>query len=727
MNRPGKQTIALCMIVRNEAEILGRCFESVGGLIDSWVICDTGSTDATREVVRSGLAAVPGQLLDVPWVDFGHNRTELMAAARGTADYLLLLDADMTLTRTGALPRLDADAYLLRTTGALDYGVIRLVRGDREWWYEGSTHEHVATNGQFTQEELDELIVEHHADGSSRQDKLLRDVGLLKRDLTRNPDNPRPVFYLAQTFRELGNRALAIDYYRRRVELGGWEEEVFYANLQEGILRAEEESDAAVTVLLEAWERRPSRAEPLFELARLHRRRGDFSIARLFANEGIRIPRPDDVLFVHRWVYDWGLLLERALSEAGLGRLDRARVELRALLERPDLPRVVEQAAARVLVDLGTRTGPGALGSAELARIAAVGQVSRAAGDEPQPASAPSAPPAGRRRSGGQPRARRLSALAPSLQIGEIKIDVRPAWPCFNPSIARDGSTFRMIVRTANYEIERGVRHAEGILQNINYLVELDADLAVTSIKPIVDRSPAIPRFPSQVQGYEDLRLFELEGEWYASATVSDLNDRELREIALLTLVESRIVEVKRLPGPQPGRHEKNWMPFSLGGALHFVYTLAPTVVLRCDPVSGETERVIEHPAPEGAASLRGGSQGVAVDDGFLFVVHEVDRTGPGLCYLHRFVLLGRDLRLAGMSPPFTFASDRIEFCAGAARRGDSLVLSFGISDAAAGLAVLPLVEALGLIVPVGTTPEMAGRLPEASYEPGRVVASPAI
>ncbi len=690
------------MIVRNEAAILGRCFESVRELIDSWVICDTGSTDATREVVRSGLAGIPGRLLEADWVDFGHNRSELMAAARGAADYLLLLDADMTLTRTGRLPRLEADAYLLRTNGALDYGVIRLVRGDREWWYEGSTHEHIATNGRFTQAELEELGIEHHADGGSREDKLLRDVGLLKRDLARNPQNPRPVFYLAQTFRELGNRELAVEYYRRRVELGGWDEEVFYANLQEGIIRAEEDSELALATLLEAWERRPSRAEPLYELARLHRRRGDFAVARLFASEGIRLPQPDDVLFIHRWVYDWGLPLEHALAEAGLGHLELARDELRALIERQELPHVVEQAAARVLIDLGTRATASVLGSAELARIAAIGQIAPPSGDEPEASSdAPASSGPGRRRRGGTPRAERLSALAPGLQIGEIKLDVRPAWPCFNPSIARNGDGFRMVVRTANYEIERGVRHAEGVLQNINYLVDLDAALAVTSIKPIVDRSPPVQRFPSHVQGYEDCRLIEIEGEWYATATVSDLNDRELREIALLTLVESRIVEVKRLPGPQPDRHEKNWMPFSLGGALHFVYTLSPTVVLRCDPTRGEAERVVEHPAPTRLETLRGGSQGVLVDDGYLFVAHEVDRTGPGLCYLHRLVLLGRDLQLVGVSPRFTFTTDRIEFCAGAARREESLVLSFGISDAAAGLAVVPLDQALALIDPV--------------------------
>ena len=94
-------TIALAMIVRDEAEVIGRCIESVRERIDYWVICDTGSTDATREIVRDALAGVPGELHQRKWVDFGHNRTELLRLARGKADYLLLLDADMTVSVNG--------------------------------------------------------------------------------------------------------------------------------------------------------------------------------------------------------------------------------------------------------------------------------------------------------------------------------------------------------------------------------------------------------------------------------------------------------------------------------------------------------------------------------------------------------------------------------------------------------------------------------------------------
>src|SRR5207248_1832037 len=92
-NRP---TLGLAMIVRDEAEVIERCIDSVREHIDYWVICDTGSVDGTQDVLRKALHDIPGELHEGEWVDFGHNRTELMKLARGKADYLLLLDADWT-------------------------------------------------------------------------------------------------------------------------------------------------------------------------------------------------------------------------------------------------------------------------------------------------------------------------------------------------------------------------------------------------------------------------------------------------------------------------------------------------------------------------------------------------------------------------------------------------------------------------------------------------------
>jgi predicted GH43/DUF377 family glycosyl hydrolase len=588
-----------------------------------------------------------------------------MGLGRGAADYLLLIDADMTVEQRAPLGELGADAYLLRETGALDFGVIRLVRGDRRWWYEGSTHEHIATDGAVDEQPLAALAIEHHADGAGRWEKLTRDVALLKRDISRNPDAVRPVFYLGQTYREMGHPELAIECYSRRVAMGGWDEEVFYARLQEGILRSQLGDETGTAVLLDAWERRPSRAEPLYELARAHRQREAFAAAHLFATRGLEISYPSDVLFVHRWVYEWGLLLERAIAAGGLGDVDGACRDLDALLRQPLLPPEIEDYAQARLEHLGG--GRGAL-----------------------PAAA------------GEPAAR-LSTLAPSVRIGEIRLDVKPHWPAFNPSIAVDGDGFRMIVRTANYAIERGVLHADGVLHNINYVLSLDAEFAARAIEPIVDRSSGLRRHRSDIQGYEDCRLFELGGTWYATATVCDLNPVDRREIALLRFDGPDIVDVRPLLGPHPERHEKNWMPFVRDGELLLLYRCGPTIVLRCDPATGELERIAESDAPDIADELRGGSQGLAVPDGHLFVVHAVDRAGAALRYLHRFVLLDERLELAALSQPFTFTSDRVEFCAGMARRGDEVVLSFGISDAAGGLAVLRLDEALGLLEPASS------------------------
>jgi predicted GH43/DUF377 family glycosyl hydrolase len=669
------ESICLCMIVRNEAAILDRCLRSVRGLIDTWVICDTGSTDGTQELVRAELADLPGALHERPWVDFGHNRTELMERARGAADFLLLLDADMTLRQRAPLPQLDLDAYLIRAVGALDYAVLRLVRGDRAWWYAGSTHEHIATDGRFDQGELDELAIEHHGDGSARPEKLIRDLGLLKRDLARSPNAPRSTFYLAQTLRDLGEQEAAIDAYRRRVELGGWDEEVFYAHLQQGVLLAQEDVGAATSVLLEAWERRPARAEPLYELARIHRRRGDFAMAHMFASRGLEIPYPTDVLFIHRGVYEWGLRLERGLAAAGLGWREEAHAGLHELAGAPDLAPEVRQTAGRLLSDLER--------APEAVRLSALG---------------PDALVAGRAGAGAAPT---LAALAPGTRIGEIKLDVRPAWPCFNPSIASDGDGFRMIVRTANYELGGEIFDGDGVLRNMNYLVELDSDLAVARASALADRTSQPARFPSRIQGFEDCRLFRCGDTWYATATVCDLNPGERREVALLTLDGADIVACSVLAGPHAERHEKNWMPFELGGSPHVLYSCAPTAVLRCDPSSGATEIVAQHDAPPEAHRLRGGSQGVPYDGGHLFVVHEVDRSGPAARYHHRLLALGADHAIVALSRPFSFIADRVEFCAGMALHADTLVLSFGVSDVAAGLAVVPLAEAIAMLEPV--------------------------
>ena len=340
---PGKvpqPSICLCMIVEDEADVVQRGLRSVRDLIDYWVICDTGSTDGTQALVGEALEGIPGELHERDWVNFGHNRSELLGLARSKADYLLLLDADMTVTYHRAdLQNLSADSYMLRHAEDPEFWIKRLVRGDRSWRYVGVTHEYITTDEPDHTENLGAIVIHHHPDSGARVDKFKRDLRLLVSELGREPDNPRTVFYLAQTLRDVGRLDEAIRLYRRRSTMGGWPEEVFYALYQVGVLAARAgRRDEAVAALFNAWSGRPERAEPLYELARMFRESEEYHAAHLVSERGIRLRIPGDSLFVHRWMYEWGLLFEYSIAAYWVGQPSAALQACDRLLQMPHLP-----------------------------------------------------------------------------------------------------------------------------------------------------------------------------------------------------------------------------------------------------------------------------------------------------------------------------------------------------------------------------------------------------
>lgn len=91
--------LSLSMIVRNEAERLGRCLESVAGFADELVVVDTGSSDATVAVAEGHGARVE----HIPWPgDFAPARNRALELVRGT--WVLVLDADEQLLEDAKEP-----------------------------------------------------------------------------------------------------------------------------------------------------------------------------------------------------------------------------------------------------------------------------------------------------------------------------------------------------------------------------------------------------------------------------------------------------------------------------------------------------------------------------------------------------------------------------------------------------------------------------------------------
>lgn len=314
-------SIVLCMIVKNEADVIARCLESVRPLLSAWLIVDTGSTDATREIASQVLGELPGEVVSRPWKDFGHNRTEALELARPRAEYSLIIDADDTLELPAdlALPALTEDAYAFRVRfGAVSYKRTQLLRNAKLWRYEGVLHEYPACDGPFTRGEIAGItyVIGHEGARAKDPERFKRDAEILEAALLDAPNDRRYVFYLAQSYRDANMDVEALDRYEQRARMGGWEEEVFNALLEAAKARERlaEPFSAVSSAYLRAYESRPRRAEPLYELARYCRLQRRYALACLYASAAFRIERPDDALFVAESVYSWRAKDEVAVS-----------------------------------------------------------------------------------------------------------------------------------------------------------------------------------------------------------------------------------------------------------------------------------------------------------------------------------------------------------------------------------------------------------------------------
>jgi glycosyltransferase involved in cell wall biosynthesis len=330
------------MIVRDESAIIERCLESVLPWVDCYVILDTGSTDETPAIIASFFSdrGVPGEVHLGRFIDFSTSRNEALELAEAAAldyDYVLFIDADMELqVADPAWKRhLCEPFYSLRQHNILSYDNIRLVRRGSGARYVGVTHEYLDTGGRYAPR-LEGVQMLDHACGANREGKAERDAALLLRGLEAEPDNARYLFYLAQSYRDANQLRKAYATYSRRVAAGGWEEEQFMAQLEKGRIAVSlgEAEEIVVRDLLDAFDLRPTRAEPLHALAAYFRSAAKWGRAYLFARMGVQIPRPGDRLFVHNAVYDWMLLDELGVAAYWVGQYRESKNACEAILER---------------------------------------------------------------------------------------------------------------------------------------------------------------------------------------------------------------------------------------------------------------------------------------------------------------------------------------------------------------------------------------------------------
>ena len=227
--------LSLCMIVRDEEEMLGRCLEAVRGAVDEMVIVDTGSKDATIEIARSFGAKV----IEREWTgSFGEARNVAFDAASG--DWTLVLDADELLV-VEDVPLLRAltertwrEAFYLAETNytgeleagtAVTHNTLRVFRNRPQYRYRGRLHEQIAnTLPTYLPERLEytNVRIEHYGYlGAVRdaREKSRRNIELLRMQLAEGARTPFLHYNLGAEYAVAGEPAAALVELERAWEL----------------------------------------------------------------------------------------------------------------------------------------------------------------------------------------------------------------------------------------------------------------------------------------------------------------------------------------------------------------------------------------------------------------------------------------------------------------------------------------------------------------------------
>ncbi|MBZ9905719.1 hypothetical protein LB557_06880 [Mesorhizobium sp. BR115XR7A] len=662
--------LCLNMIVKNEMANLQRCFAAVVDHIDCWVIGDTGSTDGTQDFIKSYFAArnLPGELHEFPFLNFEQARNAALDHAYASAlayDYLLFDDADMELVveNVGFREQLVSPGYRLlqRSDSGLTYWNTRLVRRDAGARYHGVTHEYLDVPDGVL--ELRSAWYKDHASGSNRVDKFERDARLLLEALDRDPENQRYWFYLAQSYRDAGRTAEAAVAYAKRAAMGGWDEEAWNARLQGArCLRKLGDEPGFVEQALAAFNQRPQRAEPLYDLARFYRDKGMNDASVLFSEAGLAIKRPEqDILFLEDYVYTTGLLEEFAIAanySRDPVRKDRGFAVCNWL------------ALSRTIGD-----GPRELAWSNLFFYV-------------QPAK----------------------TMMPSFSARPVGFTAPDGYRPSNPSVARLGDQIVLLQRTVNYTLaEDNLQYDTpgGVpVHTRNFLLRLNDELAIQSASEILPPVDMPEPANDRVLGFEDMRLFAWRNELWGISCVRELTEEGWCEQVIARIDESgsRLTDWRMLHPAGPRLHEKNWMPQVKPGTvgaeaetLHFIYLCDPTRI-----VDEHAATISETPPAIAAQRFRGGTQLIAFAGGWLALVHEVQSPAEGrrrYC-LHRFVWFDEVDTLRKVSLPFFFDKKGVEFAAGLAWHPDGrhLLISYSITDSESWIATVDEAEVRWLL-----------------------------
>lgn len=213
-------SLSLCMIVKNEEEVLARCLECIKKIVDEIIIVDTGSTDKSKEIAKK----YTNQVYDFVWTD-NFSEARNFSFSKATKEYIMWLDADDIL-----MPKAQVDLLKLKQVLKPEVDVVympyhmtkgsgnneidaifwreRIVKREKGFKWEGILHEHIISSGKLVKVDIAVTHMKMHSVGD-------RNLKIFESYLAKgNKISDKEAFYYARELFVNGQIDKAIKYYK---------------------------------------------------------------------------------------------------------------------------------------------------------------------------------------------------------------------------------------------------------------------------------------------------------------------------------------------------------------------------------------------------------------------------------------------------------------------------------------------------------------------------------
>ena len=650
--------LCLNMIVKNESKNLTRLFDSIKHIVDDYVIIDTGSTDNTKEVIKNywDQLNIKGYIENIPFKNFGYNRTQGLKIARekSKSDYVLLLDADMVIIDEGFNKKqlINKEVLMLKQkNNNIEWSNTRIIKNTIKASCIGVTHEYYDTKGA-KQEQINTLYIKDIGDGGCKEDKFERDIKLLEQGIKDEPNNNRYYFYLAQSYRDVNNIDKSIEFYKKHINMAGWDEEIWYSHYMIATLylRNSMEKEAEEWAM-KSFIFRPKRAEALYALCKYFREKGNHQKAYYYCMLAKSLPYPkDDLLFVEYKVYDYELDFEYSIINFYVSHANKKEAVNCCL-------KVINKNIDENKSDLTLKNISYYLKSLK------------------------------------------QSESFKTKRFSEQQIDYNGIkYYASSPSIFKNKDIKICNIRHVSYKFTNNPmifhRDKENFIQTKNVLFNFKDDTY-----KIMDEVILYPekhqKINGDIRGIEDIRIFEQNGKLKFIGQSGDFKNKKTNIVFNMVLgtydyKNNKLIIEQILESPHDARIEKNWI--HLNNDL-FIYKWFPLEIGSLEDKNFNLKHKVDTPAF--FKNFKGSSCGVLHKNMYWFLTHyttdEWKDKGLWRQYKHCIVILDEKYQPIAYSNPFTFENEIVGYSLGMIIENNKICFGYSLDEKDASIGELDL------------------------------------